>query len=362
MTIADAAHQDRPFKCLPLKAATCLDQALFYHIGKAARGIQRARIWGGTFDLSKVPLYIVHWDGKRADRGFLIHAPTALPGTIALSQLSYPGSLIHRYDGALKRAEKTANGLFDMNFEMAGTSYFLMLYTDFKTPTSDVQARDKEEWIRILVHETFHLYQSTWLFPENIADSGVPYPLTKPILTLSLLELAVLGKGVQSSDTGRLNDLLKMYVAVRQEKIDRDPSDGEAIRNTDNIQEYLEGTAKYVEIQTAALTDPDFPRSHYAFEVETPIANGFEDTAEMHDFFTFGIWYFSGSMLLDMLSKAKIAFIETIQNGKTPFDVVSEHFHLSANQRSGLLERAKREFNYPALQDKAAGYLQEPTG
>ena len=345
------------FDCRTLKTATCQDQLLFKNIQVYARSIQTARIWEARFNLQGLPLYLVHWDGRKADRGFLMHSPKSVAGASLLAPQATDVHRIYRYDKALRAAEKTPNGLFDMNFVIQGTPYFMMLYTDFNEPQTDAQATSRDEWLRILVHEAFHIYQTDWIYPDYGEQIEADYPLTRDILSLSLLELAIVSSGFKSSDKGRHVELLKMFTAVRHEKIAQDPSGRRLIRNMDNVQEYLEGTAKYFEVLTAEQFDPGFSRDHYAFEIDEPLKNGFQDQHEMKDFFTFGMWYFTGAIVLKMMSSADILFIESIQSGQTPYDVATAHFNLTPKMLSMYLERAKREFNFPALKNKAAGYI-----
>ena len=353
--VAHASRAETGCRSAPL--FTCADQRLFEQIRQYAQYVRSARIWNGHFDLQKMPLYLVHRSGQRADRGFLLHVPVPVSGATPIFPPTAAGPPIYRYDKALRTAEKTDNGLFDFNFPIQGTPYFMMLYTDFDEPPTDIHATSREEWLRILVHESFHVYQFDWIYPEYGEQEEAAYPLTPQILSLSLLELTIANTALETRDPRRSETLLNMFVAVRHEKILRDPSGRDIIHNMDNVQEYLEGTAKYVEVQTAEHFHPGFSREHYAFELDEPLSSGFQSQDQMRDFFTFGLWYFTGSLVLQMMDRANIAFVEPMEQGQTPYAIAAARFRHTPEERTAHLMRAKREFNYPALEKKAAQFL-----
>lgn len=343
------------FRCIQSPVASCDDQIRFFWIKKYGQIIQARSIWRGRFKLHTFPIYIVHWDGKNADKGFLINSPVAIKGTIKLPQEVSQDSRVLRYDGRLDAAEKAPNQLFDMSFKIGRTPFFMMLYKD--QDDSDVEAIPNDEWIRILLHESFHVYQFKWDYPSYGEQDEADYPITRDIVALSLLELKIASAGFKTQDKSVHDKLLKMYTAVRTNKIGIDPSGKALVKKIGNVQEYLEGSAKYFEIKVYEQFHPRFPREHFDFEIDDPLSIGFQTKDEVREFFSFGMWYFTGAIVLRMMDNTHIPFELEMERGATPYDIAQSHFKLSSEACRLWIDRAKREFKFHELEKQAERYL-----
>jgi hypothetical protein len=342
-------------KCVPTPIASCDDQARFELIKQYGQVIRTQSIWKGRFNFQELPLYIVHWDEKNANKGFLLNAPVNIKGATKLPPEISHGNRILRYDGSLEAAAKIPNQLFEMPFKIGETPYFLMLYKDWDA--SDIYAIPTDEWIRILLHESFHMYQFQWVYPAYGEQDDANYPFTRDVIALSLLELNIVSAGFKTNDNNTHRSLLKMYTAVRKHKIDIEPGGKELVKNMDNVQEYLEGSAKYFEVKVYEQYHPRFPQEHFAFEIDDALDVGFQNRDEAKDFFTFGMWYFTGAIVLRMLDNIGVPFVLEMENGATPYDIAQSQFKLSPKDIILWLERAKQKFKFSDLEKQAQHYI-----
>lgn len=355
MPLIIAGEASSHTKCVPSPVASCDDQIRFELIKRYGQIIQTKSIWMGRFHLLNLPLYIVHWDGKTADKGFLINAPETVKGVSELPPKISQGIRIQRYDGKLDAAAKIPNQLFEMPFNIGSTPNFLMLYKDWDE--TDIYAIPAQEWIRILLHESFHMYQFQWVYPAYGEQDDANYPYTKDIIALSLLELNIVSAGFKTGDKNDHRELLAMYTAVRSHKMDTEPGGKGLVKKMDNVQEYLEGSAKYFEVKVYEQYHPQFPQEHFDFEIDDALATGFQTSDEAKDFFTFGMWYFTGAIVLRMLDNIGVPFVLEMENGATPYDISQAHFKLSPKESKQWLDKAKRKFNFSDLVKQAEYYL-----
>ena len=355
MCYISTGNASLPFECVSSPLATCDDQRRFEMIHQFARVIQDRSVWQGRFDLHKMPLYIVHWDGKSAKRGFVLHATGTVRGATPLPPaVSHQGRVL-RYDGRLKAAAATPNRLFDMPFDIAGFQGFMMLYEDGDPSTPE--AIPMNEWIRILLHEAFHMYQFNWVYPAYGEQDDANYPFTRDVIALSLLEMHIVSTAYKTQDKSVHTDLLKMYTAVRTRKMAVEPGGKGLVRKMDNVQEYLEGSAKYFEVKAYEQLHPQFARDHFAFEIDDALKTGFQSKDEAREFFTFGMWYFTGAIVLRMMENTGIPFVQEMENGATPYDISKAHFSLSDAQLKRWQETAGKQFEFTKLVQQVEKYL-----
>jgi hypothetical protein len=119
----------------------------------------------------------------------------------------------------------------------------------------DVVADWLEKWdfmespydeISMILHEAFHVYQNK-MAPEKYADEMVvsKYPLLDPVNnSLFVLEGNILRDALFSKDSAAKTEKVKEFAAVRtlrQSRLKKEFTEYE------NLNEYVEGTAKYVE-------------------------------------------------------------------------------------------------------------------
>jgi hypothetical protein len=112
--------------------------------------------------------------------------------------------------------------------------------------------------IRLILHEAFHVYQGK-MAPEKYANENVvsKYPLLDPINnSLFVLEGNILRDALFSKDSSAKIEKVKEFAAVRtfrQSRLKKEFTEYE------NLNEYVEGTAKYVEYKFLKIGESVLP-------------------------------------------------------------------------------------------------------
>jgi hypothetical protein len=103
--------------------------------------------------------------------------------------------------------------------------------------------RSTDDWLCLLLHECFHVYQERLRQPAEGRRGELPED--DPVYSAMIgLESRVLHAALSSPDDAEVEDLARTFVAVRHERRRHLPAD--VIRH-EGEQEWSEGTAKYVE-------------------------------------------------------------------------------------------------------------------
>jgi hypothetical protein len=117
----------------------------------------------------------------------------------------------------------------------------------------------KENWIKIFIHESFHIYQ---LKSKDISSLQIPVSYKSPKqAALSFIEGQLLLKALDADNNEELKTYLHQFLAVRNKRRSNLPFWS---KNYEEISEWLEGCATYVEYNVNILLTKDSPTNHFA--------------------------------------------------------------------------------------------------
>lgn len=228
--------------------------------------------------------------------------------------------------------------------------------------------------IEMILHEGFHVFQDK-MAPQKYADEALvaAYPLLDPVNnTLYALEGAILRDALTARDAAVTREKTREFVAVRAHRQARLKKE---IAEYENLNEYVEGTAKYVEYKFMKTGENVTPLPEMFYQ------NGFNgyrgvlagrfasEIADMEKIVSVGddrfgnkfgagpmryrLYYLGAcqALLLDDASpgwKAKI-FSDGVYLG----DLLKAAVKLSPREMKAVLEKAKAEYGYDRIyQDK----------
>lgn len=331
-----------------------LDKAFFkklydiYYVSKNCADM----VWGGGYLMHKVPTYLANVGSAQpgtgaGQKGFLINHPNPPSGsTLVDSKLVFGIPNVYRYDGSAKGIPDPG---FDFGYSVGGLEVYAFEYgtgDDWVNPTlSDGEA------FALFLHEAFHRvqdYEESWSFPPGNQDTN-GYDFGAEISALALLVDQALMAGVTNKATA--DNALKIYYAARFQRIQMDKSSAKLVKNLDNFQEWLEGTALYAEelyMKVLGYTiTPSNPNSIAGrlvyFGAITP-QNSRDDLINT----MFARFYATGGavgLLLDKLGDT--TWKDKIRRGQTFYDIVAARYSsISAEQRKQILDTAKQTYNY----------------
>ncbi len=307
-------------------------------------------IWPG-YDLAKKPFIFY-----MPERALLFNYPKPAEGFTA-----YPADWPD-----LGTAVQVHDGQYD---NLTGQLYF-----DLRIDTVDVAAipyLDKPvvELFAFIVHENFHEYQQ---YGNHPAFGEIPwareelYPtLDRQNTAMAYLEMRLLMdalKMMQDGDRKKCGDFVKQFVAVRDYRWKTgDPF----VKRYEQAEEINEGTAKYVEVKSVSLVSK--LQYHSSLDgLTAPLSNDFDSLSLlgylMDDFRSrisgnsispvdvgrYRIYPVGASqgVLLDYL---KIDWKEQAQKAGPEFTyarLFRENLKVEESQLAGLLEKAKKNYDY----------------
>jgi hypothetical protein len=224
--------------------------------------------------------------------------------------------------------------------------------------------------LQLVLHEAFHVYQDR-LAPTKFASEAAVahYPLLDPVNnTLTAIEARILRDAILANDPAQRRAKIAEFVAIRS--LRRTSLDTAAI-SYENLNEYKEGTARYVELRFLQLGERVTPVPEMYFQ------NGFtgyhgvlrgllqrhlDDMVKVASFSDdrFGNKFGGGPMrfrLYDMGAAQALLLDDVAPAWKKSIfspgvyltDLVSAAMHLSPDQRSELVSRAKAEYGYDTI-------------
>ncbi|MCK6510388.1 hypothetical protein L6R29_10520 [Myxococcota bacterium] len=311
------------------------------------------KIWGGSYQLHKVPTYIANIGSNepgsgKGVRGFLINHPNPPQGSTLIDTKSVFGiPNVYAYDGAIK--DITPPG-FMFDLPINNTPVYAFSYgTSHATinPTTGNQA------FALYVHEGFHRiqdFEEAWKYPQGIQDpTGYPYDTEQ--LTLALLEDAILTDGHNEKITAE--QALQWFYAARKERIKLDNSPNKLIQSLENFQEWLEGTAMYSEILYLNLLKIPYPLSDpnsIPGRLTLLRLMQSDSNASKKDVIETlrGRYYASGAaqgVLLERLGNK--TWKDQIRKSQTFYDILNELY--SGLQTESILHQTKTKYDYDAL-------------
>jgi CRISPR/Cas system CMR subunit Cmr4 (Cas7 group RAMP superfamily) len=219
----------------------------------------------------------------------------------------------------------------------------------------------------MIFHEGFHVYQNRKA-PEKYANevAVIKYPALDAINnSLYVLEGKILREAMLAKNLSERKELAKQFTAVRTSRIAVLDS---AFIEYENLNEYVEGTAKYIEYKVLSkgeqLTPSEEMYYHYGFNgYKSELPKIFKKRADnMMKIIAlsdnrFGNKYGTGPVRFRLYeSGAAIAFIlddvnpewkKTIFNDKVfLFEILKNSLKLSPEEEKNYLEKAKLKFGY----------------
>ncbi|MFH1724835.1 MAG: hypothetical protein ABII00_09460 [Elusimicrobiota bacterium] len=233
-------------------------------------------------------------------------------------------------------------GAFNFHRDVNGVDTFAYRFESGSAPAEDLAT---------IIHERFHVHQETSFsqFPYGhyygVADARD--------LALAKLEHSVLGRALLASDNAVSARYARMFVAVRRARY---AEHGDAARPVEDSQEQSEGMARYVELK---LTAPPGlggrGRAWLIGDLDRPVT--------LKDM---GKWrlYATGAAQGYLLDRARLdGWKEAVQDGTSLFYVTTLAYPVDPSREPGLVQSAKREFDYPALlaeaEDEIEGHSRE---
>ena len=310
------------------------------------------QIWGGGYQLHKVPTYLVNVGSSQpgtgaGTKGFLINHPNPPSGsTLVDSKLVFGIPNVYRYDNSAKGVPQPG---FDFGYKVGNLETYAFEYgtgDDWVNPTLS-----RGEAFALYVHEAFHRvqdYEESWNYPQGNQDAN-GYDFRAEITALALLVDQALIRGVLGQASA--DETLKLYYAARTQRMSLDKSPSKLVRSMDNFQEWLEGTAMYAEekymIALGYSITPSNPNS-IAGRLVYFGAVGAQESREDLVNTMFARFYATGAAVGLMLDKlGDTTWKSEIRKGKTFYDIVAVRYKsLSAAQQKQILDAAKQKYDY----------------
>ncbi|MCB9638097.1 MAG: hypothetical protein H6728_00080 [Myxococcales bacterium] len=338
------------------------DQALFESLRTLYHANQRCRneIWDESFRLDRIPSYFVNvgaadQGSQRGIRGFLLNHPNPPAEAVLIDSRQTQGLMqVYLYD---KQKNQIPPPGFTFQLKINEISSYAMTYG-----TKKKSHPKGKSFLRLFVHEIFHRAQDveeTWKAAHgNQAREG--YKLDTHSMALAMLENRLLARALQEQAPKKL---LRLFYVVRLHRILRNPDRRNMINDYDNFQEWLEGTAMFVENNFSKVAgfpflDEDInniPNRLIVLEKYTK-----ELDAEFVREVFFARFYATGAaigILLDRLGDN--TWRQSCREGQTLYQHLQGYFGaLSTKQRQKLLREAYKQHDYAELVQKSKEFVQ----
>jgi len=316
-----------------------IDKTFFSQIKKSSDIFDKDQIWK-SYHFSKHPKYFIFRDkNKKPIRAYVINPLSKLKGGMKITAGDSYDLKLYRYDVGINETNenlKKGNDYFDFSLKVEGEKYYAQIYSEETVKDS------KNGAYQFAVHEVFHVFQGEkWTENESAIQDEKNYPLTKDLLALQILTTKIAAKMPLEKDKTKLENYLKMYVAIRSEEIRLDPTTKKLVKNMANEQEKGEGTAKYIEVMNSYQVDPNFKGAFNSSSTEF-----IKTKKDLRSQFAFGIWYDTGAAATYMLKTIGVDVESEISTGLTPYDMAVKKLKLTEIQKKTALKNAKDEFGW----------------
>lgn len=335
------------------------DEKVFEKVRRLADEAEKQ--WPGFDYVRTRASYVILRDQDGAHpRGYLVSPTLSVPeGSLKVSEGQSFGLTVYRNDSFLELAHDVLgeDGLFDYgdNFSIEGVPHFLLrskrqedytFYDDFKGVNGN--------WIPlIMVHEMFHTYQiATWQYPPDALQDFYGYPLTIDVMTYELALFDLMSKAHQVTGPVSAREFLARYVVLFEELSNLDPSSLPLIKSMGGYQQFLEGSARFVEHFGAGATiypDINLDPTHGWDAYLGSLTAG----NQIRHIFAVRAWYHIGSGVLHLLKEAGVPFQNRMSDGITPYDIASDFLDLSSEEKSLLHAQLISELGWNAYVSKA---------
>ncbi len=306
------------------------------------------QIWTANYRLDQMPIIFVRADAQGNPMyGYLFNHP---------DPESVPSAQLVETDPALNlppvyrltefvNAEQIRMLPFDFFHSIGETRTFLFKYAD--AGTDAFSAPNSADWMRFVIHEGLHRDQfDRWNEPQQYFNPD--YPLDGDNLAHIVIEQRILSAALQTGDAAEREALLQQFLAVRHYRI----SQNGIVANLDNVQELIEGTARYIEYRYDDVmefddVDRNFPQTEYL-----KIALDSSNAGFLRDEVTFGRFYATGAAIGTLLDRIGVEWHELAENGQTPYDILSNVLG-DPTAYDELLQQARTEQGYEQLRIEA---------
>lgn len=317
-------------------------------------------VWSGYDYIRTKPAYIILRDDDGSNpRGYLLNPVGSVEGSIKLNVDQSFGLNLYRNDKFIKDANDVLgeDGLFNFGdlFSINGTPFFLIrskskeqytFYDDFKNVN--------DNWVPlIMVHEMFHTYQiAKWSYPQEGTQDFLNYPLTIDVMTYELALFDLMKSAHLVNGQVQAREKLAQYIVLFEEMIAHDPSSLLIVKNMGTFQQFLEGSARYVEhfaahnsIYPSINEDPTHGWGAYL--------DGLNSGDLVRHIFAVRAWYHVGSGVIHLLNEVGEPVHDRMMNGETPYDISVDLLELTDLEKDTIREQLVNGLGWNAYVLKA---------
>jgi hypothetical protein len=361
-----------PTKPVPgnTELADRIDEMMLSQISRSATALMVGDIWQGYGSYySSSPKYVLKMDGRNANKAFLVNPKVINDGYEQLGANENQGLKVYRYDRNMDLAKdklygSEGNGSFEFYYQFEGSNYYLQNYEPAQIYYSEFNM-EVASFIALHVHESFHVFQDRFTIPHGAAQDFDNYPVNQDQLTSRLMLLNAIDGLPKQMSKEEAKALLKVYVALTQEQIEKDQTG--LVKKMGTYQEWLEGAPMYVDTMVVRriLEKAKDRKFNYMPLLENIIAmaNSPESNKEktkqaIDSYFKQGIFYETGSAAIWLLKTAGYPVTDKIEQGITPFEA-AKSFVGNFDNDAFLQEyyrNTKEADNIKKLAEKLASY------
>ena len=313
-------------------------------------------VWKG-YKMEEMPMYFIYTNSVGDPiRAYVINpsgdAPEAsLEGSKKIT--GTPFKAMYRYDGEMEDALASINQInqfFDFYYVLNdGRKYYTQVYEN----DNRLGHFNIKEFTNIAIHEVFHVHQHNNYVsiydastPKNTSNFGRKYVLSKPILSAQIATIELAQKIQDENDPEVLSTYLKTYIAIRSEEIsiNRSKTNDTYLLDLANLQENVEGSARYVEYFSQLKGPADIDSKKLVNIPTMDLKKYFTTTESAKGYFNFGVWYDTGSAFihaLDKLNQIPLLKQKILKESKSPYAIAKAHFKLSSKEMEIILQEAR---------------------
>jgi len=295
-------------------------------------------IWPG-FDLRSIPIAINNHDREE----LLIAHPEPSAVYEPCNIYPIPGQKVFIRDGCTRYGPESGGWALDIE---GVRSAYVGIGDDYGST---------EEYLSLLLHECFHVYQPRFRSRTEGALGELP-ELNPEYSALLGLECRIIQAALQTEDDGGAEGLARMFVAVRERR--RRDLPEEVIRREDE-EEFNEGTATYIQAKLFQILSRN-KEWRSVIAGEDPLYSGFRE-AEKHyreyiesifppgrfRFTFFHSEYQTGMALCLLLDRFSSDWKSDLSgSGSAQYHVLKRRFPVREDEKAELLNQARERFGY----------------
>ncbi len=289
-----------------------LDQQLFSQVAEMMRTFRKSasKIWGLGFRPDRKPIMLVRHGDSATAYGYALNVrdrnslgPDAQLVPLA-AELGLPP--VYRFGSELARSFGVTENEPAQFACPVGSQECLALAYDV-----DESHASRWEFVRFLVHESFHQYQMfemNWRVPRGY-DPSVPWVPDPSDSELATREMWYLEAAVTQFAGSGAKDLARSFIEVRSKRHER----REDLIALERGHEQIEGSARYVENVYAALNGR-------SLRLALPTVN----EADYQEFASVGRYYRTGARVMELLDRSGILWRHRLADGSDPVSLLEE--------------------------------------